>query len=426
MPKISSILTKSLLVALSLGVVTAQAAGPYQVRVPLSGLKLTATSSGGEVVVPQAPPVVTPVEPIETPPVSAPAVVMALANTAGVEASSFDLGAVSIGAHLSSVGLRVVNKGTAAVTFASAKFQVASPFIILGDDCAGQLAASAYCTVNLSAQTTSATQQSSPLTVNYVDGTLSVGSVSVTGTPARAEVVAVTANLSGAPNSEIKGTITLRNVSGAAFNLASPITDFSGPVQVNVSGSGTLATTGTSDYAFKIVGATPGTYQIPVTFQTKVGTGTTYSPVVTALVKVTITASSYAYHATETLYSVTVPSPYIETVNYQRYTSSMYYPVITNASTVSDSSAKALKVTVPANAVNPQLTMWGSGRDGGTITIHEGSPTGASAYLYKWTTYYSSFKLPAATLVPGKTYYVIAKEAPGYGSTISYLDMSWN
>lgn len=243
--------------------------------------------------------------------------------------------------------------------------------------------------------------------------------------------------LSGNPNTKLTGSFTIRNLTSSSINVSRIATDFIVPFSLNFS-AGNIAANGTFNSTMQIIGAKPGFYQIPIRFQSIVNS--VYVDVGMGVFNVSISDTGYTYQATETFYSKYPLNPILQRIRYTPFDFFGYYSnFIQNLSTVLLYNSKALRIDIPADAVNPVLTMIATGVSPATLTVYEESYTtgsvsldnttpriyGTPVFTKKWGAFQSFLIITVTTLQPGKAYRIIPQDSGSSSSNLHYVDLSW-
>lgn len=344
-----------------------------------------------------------------------------LQTTAGVKVTTVNFGSIPVGMY-SSQNFNLVNRGSSAVTLASPVFQTEAPFGIEQHACGATLAAGAKCNVSLQFTPKTQASFSKGLSATHHAGTTNLGDIEGAGGPLDVVVTAVSTPGTFAADTYQNISVTFKNNTAATVKIIDFYTDYTGAFQYEPNpGVIYVPANGTATLAGKIiVGA--GVHDVPLHFATRISSSKV--PVTYGTVKVTAT-KSHTYTASESFSKSQVLPPQIERVNHSGLDFNQG-AALSNASGTASAAERAVKITVPANAVSPNLIMYGVGRDGSTISVHEGSNTGTLAFRKTFGTWTGAIETFSTNLVPGRTYYIVPRNNGSFVGNLHYAALRWN
>lgn len=345
-----------------------------------------------------------------------------LRTAEGVAATSLNFGNIPVGMASPARSFTLVNSGTAAVKLANPVFKAESPFGVDKHTCGSSLAAGAKCSVSLKFTPTAETTFNNALGVMHQAGEAKLSDLSGAGVPVSVVVTSLTAPQSFPADTYQNISVTFKNNTAATVKIIDFYTDYTGAFQYEPNpGVIYVPANGTATLAGKIiVGA--GVHDVPLHFATRISSSKV--PVTYGTVNVTAT-KSHTYTASESFSKSQVLPPQIERVNHSGLDFNQG-AALSNASGTASAAERAVKITVPANAVSPNLIMYGVGRDGSTISVHEGSNTGTLAFRKTFGTWTGAIETFSTNLVPGRTYYIVPRNNGSFVGNLHYAALRWN
>lgn len=349
-------------------------------------------------------------------------IALQLQSSTGTALTSVNYGSVPVGVSSDLVAIRLVNKSAMSLTLSVPAFSLDGPFSVVSHDCGATLAVNAYCTLQTRFSPVEQVSYSKNLRVTTSQGEGSAGPFTGVGGALEVVINSTTGATSFAADTYNNFNITFLNKTGASIQLNTPNTTYTGAFKYEPNGGVTIPANSTATLAGRVIAA-KGTHSVPITF--KAYTGSAWVPATVANLSFNV-SSAYANTAAEVFTSSQELPAQLSRRNYTGWNSYSYFSGLTNPSGVAVGDLKALVVQVPAGAVSPNLIMYGYGRDGSTVTVHEGSVTGTQVNVKTFGAWTGATESWSVNLTPGKTYYVVPRNNGSSVASFFYASLRWN